>query len=384
LCTACYKEVSEDIVQPFGGKEQVASRLAKARAETAEADEQRKLSAGALNSSLKSQSESYAAVALTSDEVQDSRYKEAVSELGKAQKMHQFTKEVYGADGEETQALYNKVILLAAKAKELKPAIGKKADCQRKIKQLTGALAHEVGQSERLKRMVVKCSGQLEEIKFDASEQDDKVAAIQQQLDEETLKLQGFDQVLALQERADNAPHLTACISEVTKAVAEYARYPANAMELNKHLQELSCLISATANVGGSSSLLVPKDEAAELKPGITAEPNPELVGVVGEEVKASKPEFDQDGLPDFSLEEQQAKAAAAGVADAVNAEPPVVAGTQSDGTEVPTPEKPDDPMAVEPEDPKAEEEAVESDSKKFRGAHDEDVSLATKLDKVE
>jgi hypothetical protein len=149
-------------------------------------------------------------------------------------------------------------------------------------------------------------------------------------------------------------------------------------------LQELSVLISATANVGSSSSLIAPKDEAAELKPGITADPNPELVGVVGEEVKASKPEFDQDGLPDFSLEEQQGKAAAAAVEDAVNAEPPAVAGTQSDGTEVPTPEMPDDPMAVETEDPKAEEEAVESDSKKFRGAHDEDVSLATKLDKVE
>ncbi len=60
-------------MQPFGGKEQVASRLAKARAETAEADEQRKLSAGALNSSLKSQSESYAVAALTPVEAQDSR-----------------------------------------------------------------------------------------------------------------------------------------------------------------------------------------------------------------------------------------------------------------------------------------------------------------------
>jgi chromosome segregation ATPase len=110
--------------------------------------------------------------------------------------------------------LHAKVVLLAEKAKELKPARGKKADCQRKIKHLANTLEVAVGVSERLTRMIEKCKGQLEEVQHDSAEQEAKVISIRQQLSAETDRLQGFDHALADKERAHNAPHLKACISE--------------------------------------------------------------------------------------------------------------------------------------------------------------------------
>jgi hypothetical protein len=102
LCAGCFKEVGDEIVTTFGGKDQVAERLEKARLATAAFNEQnRKALAEALQDSLRDQCLKCTAAATTSDDAQAMRYKEASLELEKAKNMHSLTKELYGAEEPE-------------------------------------------------------------------------------------------------------------------------------------------------------------------------------------------------------------------------------------------------------------------------------------------